>query len=152
MYTSIARENRNKKAFKVASYTKKLYQYELLQCLFTWWWLHWRKNKETIPFWETIYFFRVPEEHGIYWPGTAARTKKQGQWQRLWQQLKADVSGKGEIRSQHTQVVLPEPQHKTVMGTHLGFISDAALLYSCLCRMVQHGFSSLHLIVCPASA
>lgn len=56
--------------------------------------------------------------------------KKQGQRQRLRQWLKADVSRKGETRSHHTQVSLPEPQHKPVMGTHLGFISDAALLYS----------------------
>lgn len=153
MYASMVRANRYKKSIKATSYTKKLYQYELFQYLFTWWWLSWRKNKDTMTLWEAVIFSECWKNMGsIDLEQQQEQKKKQGQWQCLWQQLKADVSGKGETRSQHTQISLPEPQHKPVTGTHLGFILDAALLYSHFCHIIQYGVSNLHLIVYPASA
>lgn len=46
----------------------------------------------------------------------SSKNEKQVQRQCPWQQLKADVSGKGEARTQHTPVSLPEPQHHRQQG------------------------------------
>lgn len=48
--------------------------------------------------------------------GNSSKNENQVQWQRPWQRLKADVSGKGDARSQHTPTSLPELQHHQWQG------------------------------------
>lgn len=149
MYNAIAKENRNKKSFKSNQIHK-----EIASILTVSMFVHLvmviskEKHGEDAALGDHLFF----QSAGRTWDLLTWNSSKNKKTRPMTAPLAAVKSwclAKGEARSQHSQESLPEPQHRAGTGTRLGFISDAALLYSCFCPMVQHGSSALHFSCVP---
>lgn len=115
MHNPIPRESRNRKSFKsdwlkketISIWTVSMFVHLMMVIL---------KEKQGDDAALDHLFFQSAGRTWDLLTWNSSKNEKQVQWQCPWQQLKADVSGKGEARSQYTPESLPEPQRHRRQG------------------------------------